>query len=147
MRAHRRAPGRAARATYLLPRSDTSARWARHLTGAYLDHGCGEPISADQMDDAKLVVSELVTNATRYGRGSCRLRLSVGNGQVTVEVHDDNPARPVLRVAEPAQTVDTDNASAESGRGIALVCALSNQFVVLRGPGTGKTVQAVLPGC
>lgn len=45
------------------------------------------------------------------------------------------------------QTVDTDNASAESGRGIALVCALSNQFVVLRGPGTGKTVQAVLPGC
>ena len=150
MRAHRHAQQRAARATYLLPRSDTSARWARHLTTAYFDHGCGEQISADRLDDAKLVVSELVTNATRHGRGSCLLRLSVRNGQVMVEVHDNSPAGPRLRAVEQAQTVDraqpADQAdvTSESGRGIALVRALSCRLSVQPGPGAGKTVQAVL---
>ena len=134
-----RAPGRrAARVTYILPRSDTSARWARYLTAAYLEHGCGEDIPLDQVDDATLVVSELVTNATRHGRSSCRLQLSVRRGEVTVTVHDNSPQRPRL---QPQETL------AEDGRGIAMVRELSQRFSVLGGPGRGKTVQAVLAGC
>ncbi|MEU3184096.1 ATP-binding protein [Streptomyces sp. NPDC006923] len=135
MRAHGHARRRAARATYILAQSEASARWARHLTAAYLNHGCGEQISAHQVDDATLVVSELVTNATRHGRSGCRLQLSVKRGRVTVEVQDSSPVRPKLRTADTM---------AESGRGIAMVRELSRQFSVLGGPGEGKTVQAVL---
>lgn len=139
MRAYGHARRRAARATYVLPRSETSARWARHLTAAYLTHGCGEKVSADQVDDATLVVSELVTNATRHGRSGCRLQLSVDRGQVTVEVHDNSPERPKF--------VPASDMMAEGGRGMTLVRELSRRFSVLGAPGGGKTVQAVLAGC
>jgi anti-sigma regulatory factor (Ser/Thr protein kinase) len=135
MRAYGHARRRAARATYILPRSEMSARWARHLTAAYLNHGCGEKVSADQVDDATLVVSELVTNATRHARSGCRLQLSVDRGRVTVEVHDNSPVPPGLSTAD---------AMAEGGRGITLVRELSRRFSVLGAPGGGKTVQAVL---
>jgi anti-sigma regulatory factor (Ser/Thr protein kinase) len=126
------------RVTYILPRSDTSARWARHLTAAYLDHGCGEDISLDQVDDATLVVSELVINATRHGRSSCRLQLSVRRGEVTVTVHDNSPHLPRLQPQE---------IPAEDGRGIAMVRERSRRFSLLGGSGPGKTVRAVLAGC
>lgn len=135
MRAYGHARRRSARATYILPRSETSARWARHLTAAYLNRGCGERVSADQVEDATLVVSELVTNATRHGRGCCRLQLSVASGQVTVEVHDRSPVRPRLRQADILS---------EGGRGMAMVRELSRRFSVLGTPGGGKTVQAIL---
>ncbi|MFJ2112657.1 MULTISPECIES: ATP-binding protein [unclassified Streptomyces] len=135
MRAYGRARRRSARASYILPPSETSARWARHLTAAYLNHGCGEPVPAGQVDDVTLVVSELVTNATRHGHGNCRLQLSVRHGRVIVEVHDHNPAPPRLCLPD---------ATAEGGRGIAMVRELSCRFSVLGGPGGGKTVQAVL---
>ncbi|WP_327238112.1 ATP-binding protein [Streptomyces sp. NBC_01317] len=138
MRAYGHARRRAARATYSLPRSDSSARWARHLTAAYLNHGCGENVSRDQVDDATLVVSELVTNATRHGRSGCRLQLSVDRGRVTVEVHDNSPLRPRI------STADT---MAEGGRGMTLVRELSRRLSVLGAPGGGKTVQAVLLAC
>ncbi|MER8001206.1 ATP-binding protein [Streptomyces sp. NPDC095613] len=135
MRAYRRAHDRAARATYLLPRSETAPRRARQLTAAYLAEECGERISAGQVADALLVVSELVTNATRHGRGDCRLRLSVADGEVVVEVHDSSPVQPRLR---------RPDSLAEGGRGIAMVRDLSRRFSVLGSPGGGKTVQAVL---
>ncbi|MFJ2647413.1 ATP-binding protein [Streptomyces sp. NPDC087420] len=138
MRAYGHARRRAARATYSLPLSDSSARWARHLTAAYLNHGCGEKVSRDQVDDATLVVSELVTNATRHGRSGCRLQLSVDRGQVTVEVHDNSPLRPRF------STADT---MAEGGRGMTLVRELSRRLSILGTPGGGKTVQAVLLAC
>ncbi|MFJ4923719.1 ATP-binding protein [Streptomyces sp. NPDC088725] len=137
MRTHGRTARRAARATYVLPRSETSAWWARYLTTAYLSHGCGEQVTPEQLDDARLVVSELVTNATRHGRSNCRLQLRVAHGQVTVQVYDNSPERPRL----PTSAVDP---LAEGGRGIAMVRGLSERFSVLGGPGTGKTVQAVL---
>jgi anti-sigma regulatory factor (Ser/Thr protein kinase) len=87
------------------------------------------------VDDATLVVSELVTNATRHGRSNCRLQLSVRRGQVTVEVHDNSPVRP---------RVHSRDTMAEGGRGIAMVRELSHRFSVMGGPGQGKTVQAVL---
>jgi Histidine kinase-like ATPase domain len=97
---HAQSCGRsAARVTYALPRADTSARWARYLTARYLAQSCGGTLSADRIDDARLVVSELVTNATVHGRGDCLLRLTARPGRLTVEVHDSSPARP--KVYEP----------------------------------------------
>ncbi|MEV7422551.1 MULTISPECIES: ATP-binding protein [unclassified Streptomyces] len=157
MRAHGYVLRRAVRASYILPPSETSARWARHLTAAYLTRGCGQRVSADQVDDARLVVSELVTNATRHGRGNCRLRLSVDHGRVTVEVHDHSPVPPRLRTTGAAVRDATVRDAAdgvgesgdvgglrEDGRGIAMVRELSRRFSVLGSPGGGKTVQAVL---
>ncbi|WP_405997338.1 ATP-binding protein [Streptomyces sp. NBC_00829] len=135
MRAPRRSRRRAARATYLLPQAETSARWARHLTTTFLTRGCGGGVSGDQVKDATLVVSELVTNATRHGHSGCRLRLHVDPGLVTVEVEDDSPICP--RLCSP---LETD----ESGRGIVMVRELTQHFAVRCGPGGGKTVQAVL---
>jgi anti-sigma regulatory factor (Ser/Thr protein kinase) len=94
-------------------------------------------VPANQVEDATLVVSELVTNATRYAGSGCRLRLHVDPGLVTVEVEDDSPIPPRLR---------TPQGSEESGRGIAMVRHLALHFSVLAGPGGGKTVQAVLAG-
>jgi anti-sigma regulatory factor (Ser/Thr protein kinase) len=139
----------AARVTYTLPGSDTAAGWARYLTDAYLTHDCASDIGREQIDDARIVVSELVTNATRYGSGNCLLRLTVRPGRVTVEVHDDSPAPPVLRplrVGDPMLAPESPEALPESGRGIAMVLGLSRRFSVCRSPQDGKTVQAVLSG-
>ncbi|MFI1395725.1 ATP-binding protein [Streptomyces sp. NPDC020681] len=135
MRTQRRTRRRATRATYLLPQAETSALWARHLTTVFLTRGCGEEVTCDQVEDATLVVSELVTNAMRHGRSSCRLRLHVDPGTVTVEVEDASPVHP--RLCSP---LETD----ESGRGMVMVRELSRHFAVRGGPGGGKTVQAVL---
>jgi len=147
MRARGQAGRCAARVTYTLPRSESSARWARYLTGAYLGGECAEEISQEQIDDARLVVSELVTNATRYGRGSCLLRLTVRPGRVTVEVHDNGTARPRLTpVPTPGHDAapEVQDTLQESGRGIAMVRSVARRLSVLGDPGCGKTVQAVL---
>ncbi|MEC4018653.1 ATP-binding protein [Streptomyces sp. H27-D2] len=137
MRAHRRTRQHAARVEYTLRRDDASARWARKLTSAFLAQGCESP-PEEHVDDALLVVSELVANATRHGRSDCRLRLHVHEGLLTVEVQDDSPQRPSSPL--PTET-------GESGRGIALVRHLSRRFEVTGAPGGGKTVRAVLAAC
>ncbi|WP_051839490.1 ATP-binding protein [Streptomyces sp. NRRL F-5126] len=149
MRASGHAHRCAARVTYALPSSDTSAGWARYLTDAYLTRDCGGGIPRERIEDARLVVSELVTNATRHGAGNCLLRLTAGPGRVTVEVHDNGPAFPALRKLRPDDPVlapESPEALPESGRGIAMVRGLSSRFSVLGDPGNGKTVQAVLAG-
>ncbi|MFD7406207.1 ATP-binding protein [Streptomyces sp. NPDC059866] len=136
MRAHWRARRRTARVEYHLPCEEDSACCARRLTQEFLTRDQAAVHSAD-VDDAVLVASELVANATRHGRSCCRLRLSVDDAnELTIEVHDDSPLRPCLR---------EQSLSAESGRGIALVRAVSRRLSVACDSGGGKTVRAVLP--
>lgn len=137
MRARRRARRRTARVEYHLPRQACSAGRARQLTRQFLDRDGRRDHGTDAAGSALLVVSELVTNATRHGQGACRLRLSVDSrDQLVVEVHDSGEDRPRLRPHSP---------SAEGGRGIALVRALSSRLLVVRdSDGCGKTVRAVL---
>ncbi|GAA3738476.1 ATP-binding protein [Streptomyces tremellae] len=139
----------AARVTYALPSSDTSPGWARYLTDAYLTHEYAGGLPRERIEDARVVVSELVTNATRHGTGGCLLRLTVRPGRVTVEVHDEGPALPVLRELRPNDPVlvpESPEALPESGRGIAMVRGLSSRFSVCGTARDGKTVQAVLAG-
>jgi signal transduction histidine kinase len=90
---------------------------------------------------AKLVVSELVTNAQQHGAGPVRMRLGFGDGVLRVEVHDCGPGRPECR----APSVED-----ERGRGLGLLDALITLHGGVRGVvddcwGPGKTVYVELP--
>lgn len=137
MRAQKGAAEQTARAEYLLPCTLVSAARARRLTSAFLTRQRSRiaAVGAEQVADATLIASELVANAVRHGHTGCRLRLQVGAGHVTVEVHDDAPGRPRTR---PGHAED------ESGRGLAIVRALTERFDVAVPMTGGKTVRAVL---
>ncbi|MGH3323771.1 MAG: SpoIIE family protein phosphatase, partial [Streptomyces sp.] len=80
---------------------------------------------------AELVVSELVTNAIRYGLPPIRLRL-IYDRELICEVTDAGIAAPHLR---PARLMD------EGGRGLLLVAQLSRRWGTRFGP-EGKTIWA-----
>ncbi|MFK4107579.1 SpoIIE family protein phosphatase [Streptomyces sp. NPDC002176] len=68
-----------------------------------------------------LIVSELVTNAIRYGTGPIQLRLIHDSGRLLAEVTDANSTSPHLRHAR-----DSD----EGGRGLYIVMRLSTHWGV-----------------
>ncbi|MFH8346885.1 ATP-binding protein [Streptomyces sp. NPDC018045] len=128
------ARSRTVRDEYLLPRAKTAASWARRLTAAFLAREDTAALTRANADDAALVVSELVTNATRHAHSVCRLRLCAApSGHLTIEVHDDAPSRPRHRTA---------GVSEEHGRGLAIVSALARRLDVLDDPRGGKTIRA-----
>jgi Anti-sigma regulatory factor (Ser/Thr protein kinase) len=101
------------------------------------------------VDDAELVVSELVTNAIKaadmisprarypelYDRLTVvRLTISRSAGELRVEVWDPRPEPPAPCDAGP---------DAEGGRGLLLVECLSERWGISHPPGGGKTVWAV----
>ncbi|MGW1288707.1 SpoIIE family protein phosphatase, partial [Streptomyces sp. NPDC002586] len=84
----------------------------------------------------ELVVSELVTNAIRYGAHPIRLRLIHDDATTLIcEVSDSSPTAPHLR---RAKTFD------EGGRGLLLVAQLTQRWGSRHTPG-GKTIWAELP--
>jgi anti-sigma regulatory factor (Ser/Thr protein kinase) len=91
-------------------------------------------LAAWALEDAafstELVVSELVTNAIRYGDGPVRLRLIHDRGRLLCEVTDANSASPHMRRAR---------ASDEGGRGLFIVMRLSNRWGI-RHSRTDKTI-------
>lgn len=128
---------RAARVEYALPREAASARWARRLTSGFLSHPAMPDGVSGRVDEAVLIVSELVTNAVRHGNSRCRLRLSAAASGVTIEVHDDSPRAPSVRPL---------NDESVGGRGMAIVGLLARQFDITADRDGGKTVRAVLAG-
>jgi anti-sigma regulatory factor (Ser/Thr protein kinase) len=78
--------------------------------------------NASVLDEAALLVSELVTNAIRHGSPPLTTEVEcVGTQGMQVRVSDGNPAVPAVRAATP---------DAESGRGTALVDLLSDAWGV-----------------
>jgi anti-sigma regulatory factor (Ser/Thr protein kinase) len=136
MRTQRRTHGRSVRVEYLLLDEAASAGRARGLTSKFLARSRIRTGTAPaQIDDVKLVVSELVANATQHGRSACRLRLHVSEERVTVEVYDDSPLPPLVRPF---------TADGERGRGLAMVRCLAQRLDVSSVTGGGKRVRAVL---
>ncbi|MEU9479063.1 SpoIIE family protein phosphatase [Streptomyces sp. NPDC048191] len=84
---------------------------------------------------AELVVSELVTNAIRYGSHPIRLRLIHDATTLICEVSDTSHTAPHLR---RAKTFD------EGGRGLLLVAQLTQRWGSRHTP-EGKTIWAELP--
>jgi len=80
------------------------------------------------LDDLRLVVSELVTNAVLHGDGAIRLRLRVDAGAVWGEVIDAGSGfEHELREVGP---------SATSGRGLLIVDQLTARWACMRAPPT-----------
>ncbi|MCW2545160.1 MAG: hypothetical protein JWM40_2712, partial [Frankiales bacterium] len=73
------------------------------------------------LEDAKLVVTELVTNALLHGEAPLTLRLQKDDGLVRIEVQDASRVLPV---------VPRENLEAMTGRGLGLVAALSSAWGV-----------------
>lgn len=108
-----------------LPREPRSVGRARELARAQLVAWDLEAL----VDTVELLVSELVTNALRYGEGEIRLRL-LRDRTLVCEVWDAGLVQPRRRRAR-----DTD----EGGRGLQLVGLLSAAWGSRRTP-RGKTV-------
>ncbi|MEU4495929.1 SpoIIE family protein phosphatase [Streptomyces sp. NPDC023998] len=98
--------------------------------------GATDQLTAWGLDDAafitELVVSELVTNAIRYGHPPIQLRLLHTDTTLICEVFDSSNTAPHMR---RARTFD------EGGRGLLLVAQLSQRWGTRHAP-TGKTVWA-----
>ncbi len=91
---------------------------------------------ADAMvEDALLVISELVTNALRHGLGEVVVRAAVEtDGAVLLSVTDSSDELPALQPADPLRV---------GGLGLRIVDEVSTTWGVAPFPG-GKTVWATL---
>ncbi len=110
----------------------SAVREARRRTAAVLRRW---RCQRERVEEAVLVVSEVVTNALQHGGGVVRVRLLRRRRYVRVEVEDDSPKLPVLMAAPP---------TAENGRGVYIVRKLAARWGshLL---GRGKLVWAELP--
>jgi len=88
----------------------------------------------DLLDDAALVVSELVTNAVRHAGSASLMVVNRTDGGIRVEVRDEGPGAPVH---------DSSDTDAEHGRGLMIVSALATAWGVEDDDGS-KTVWAEL---
>ena len=88
------------------------------------------------LDDALIVVSELVTNAITHAYSACQVRLSIDETSVRVEVFDEGAGTP-----DPKPPTST----AEHGRGLHLINALTAAWGIELIPDDGKVVWAEMP--
>jgi anti-sigma regulatory factor (Ser/Thr protein kinase) len=112
------------------PPHPRNVRHARRITRTALSAwGVSELV-----DSAEMVVSELVTNALRYGSGPVDLTLALTETGLRIAVTDEGTTLPAARDAGP---------DAQGGRGLQIVELLAESWdVVVRL--TGKTVTCVL---
>jgi serine/threonine-protein kinase RsbW len=98
-------------------------------------------VTPEVIDEAEIVVSELVANAIRHARpladGAIRIHWKVKNNVVEVEVSDGGGPT-VPRPAPPAMW-------APGGRGLRIVRSLAHEWGVIDEP-NGRTVWASLGG-
>ncbi|MFE0730232.1 ATP-binding protein [Streptomyces antibioticus] len=110
--------------------ADGSIARARALTAEFLTAvpprggtGNGAAVPARTVDLARLVVSELVTNALRHAPGPVRLRLRLAASAVEIAVWDGDPALPRPCVPDPTRV----------GRhGLEIVRAVADEFHAVR---------------
>lgn len=107
-----------------------SVRQARNLVMASLiEAGC----TIETIEAARLVTSELATNAIRHADGDrYTVDVAIDHGVLVVEIVDDDPTEPVQPTAAPPE--------AEGGRGLWLVAALAQHWGVRPTPAGGKAV-------
>ncbi|MBB2923559.1 ATP-binding protein [Cellulomonas cellasea] len=107
-----------------------AARETRHwAVGFVREHGA----RASAARTVELLVSEVVTNAVKYGAVADAIAISLrcADGAVTVRVTDDSTVRPVVRKARPSDL---------GGRGMELVERLAEDWGVDVDARRGKTV-------
>ncbi|MGW8357637.1 ATP-binding protein [Streptomyces wedmorensis] len=115
-------------------RGDLSPSRARRLTVDFLQGLArrGRPVPPRAVEAARLVTSELLTNAYEHAPGPVLLELRLEGGLVAITVWDSEPALPVVGDADPARV----------GRhGLEVVTSVALHFEVRREP-VGKRVTA-----
>jgi anti-sigma regulatory factor (Ser/Thr protein kinase) len=85
---------------------------------------------ADLAADAALLVTELVTNAVVHTGGPVVVTAAYHKNTLRVEVHDSEPALPVIRQRSTLR---------QSGRGLRLVAHLAHRWAIAPQP-DGKTI-------
>ncbi|QFQ97257.1 ATP-binding protein [Streptomyces phaeolivaceus] len=93
-------------------------RQARRITRAFLRLW---NVNGELAENIVLAVSELVTNAVEHGTGDVGLRIQYPDGELRIEVTDDNPAPAELRHADDEEL---------SGRGLFLIAVLARTWGV-----------------
>ena len=111
-----------------MPADPTSPGAARRLVNDVLTaQNCPE----DLVQNAKLLVSELVTNSVLHARSAMTLSVSVLGTLVRIEVADGSSRVPVQRLSD---------AEAVTGRGLQLISMLADDFGFRVRGGSGKVV-------
>ncbi|MFF8513394.1 ATP-binding protein [Streptomyces sp. NPDC015492] len=115
-----------------LSQAQPAVRAARHHAAKVLT---GWGLDTAVIDDAIVVISELITNAILHTRnGPAELQLRIQNQQLVIEVTDSC-------TDSVKSTVPRDDSDDDHGRGLAIVNALACAFGCQRLPGD-KTVWA-----
>ena len=113
--------------TLLVPYAPTSVGIARHRC---IDELRARGVLPATVDDAALVLSELVGNAVRHGRplpgGGIEVAWHITEQLVRIEVRDGG--RGPLRHEASRPLVDGGSADAEGGRGLAIVAMLTTSW-------------------
>lgn len=104
-----------------LPRSPAAPQLARQLVGDWL----GSDLSLEDLYTAKLLATELVTNAVLHGRGQIQLRGEIDQDRVLVEVIDEG--RGFEREVRASAFADLH------GRGLMIVDAEASRWGVHEG--------------
>jgi CheY-like chemotaxis protein len=123
---------RDAEVTLDLPRASASAAMARRFVAETV---AGWDLSS-VLDDALLVASELATNAVTHADSACRIRLSLNDASLRIDVIDTGAGTP-----EPQPESFTE----EHGRGLRMIDAVTSAWGLEVIPGEGKVVWAELP--
>jgi anti-sigma regulatory factor (Ser/Thr protein kinase) len=109
------------RRTVELDRGETAPRRARAALERF-DHG----LDADRLQDAELLMSELVCNAVRYGDGRIIVHLERADGCFRAEVVDEGSGFIFSRR-------DPDDLRTPGGWGLPLVDALADRWGAYEG--------------
>lgn len=111
-----------------LPATLQAPRRARQLVADTLSGPVAPLMAAEGSYTAQLLVSELVTNAVTHARTTLHLGITGDAETMLFTVADGHPEMP----PETGTTEDADNATGidfeESGRGIAIIVGLANDF-------------------
>jgi anti-sigma regulatory factor (Ser/Thr protein kinase) len=118
----------------LSPATAPGVRALRAELATYLRRHAREE---DRVDDAELVVSELLSNAAEHAGGSVWVSLDWSAPQPVLTVHDLGPAFHLGHLSMP-------DAHSLRGRGLWLVSQLAKDLDVEAKRGGGKRVQTVL---
>jgi anti-sigma regulatory factor (Ser/Thr protein kinase) len=117
------------------PCSAASPSDARRFCCDELENLLGSDRAAQAVvDDAQLIVSELITNAVNAECSRTGLTLECDGNSLRIAVRDDGPGRPTLRSA---------NERDEHGRGLAIIAAIAASWGVCEAD-PGKQVWAEL---
>lgn len=106
----------ATHASLALPLEASAARAARWFVDRQLAR---QGVAEDRRELARLLTSELVTNAVRYGGPPLSVGVRIGPDRVRIEVRDGTGALPRLAPVGP---------DGEGGRGMLLVAGLADRW-------------------